>query len=410
MGFLTLRHRKFVAIIAIVSSVGFLLGTLLEIVKLPLKPKDQLSSPGSNPNPGNNKQNSPNSKLSVQENDVKLPYSEQEWLLKCQLANGAIVQTPSSSTVIPYFANLAAMSLVDIQPPRAKLYILWYLSNLNHPDRWGLSGTIYDYKLRDGSLVPTYSYDSADSYASTFLSLVARYYRETNDANFIKENVDRIDMVAEVIVSLQDKDGLVFVKPGSKTKYLMDNAENFRGITDWAQTLESIGFVSKASEYKKVADRILNGIENVLYDNSKGKYAWFYNSLWKWKRFPKQGKWYPDAVSQIYLILSGVLSTDDPRAIQIWNDFNTQFPSWELGAKTDKFPWGSIALAACQMNDIERACQFVEWVKKEFIDRDRPYPWYVLESSMLIKLYTFLQSYPTADTNPVSTAINAMIT
>jgi len=393
LGFLTLRRRKFVAIIVTMSALGVLLGILIEIIKLPLKPKDQLSSPGNNPEPGNNKQNNSNPKVFAQENDANLRYSEQEWLLKCQLANGAIVQTPSSNRVIPYFANLAAISLVDIQPARAKLYISWYLNNLNHPDRWGLPGTIYDYKLRDGSLVPTYSYDSADSYASTFLSLVARYYRETNDANFIKENVDRIDMVAEVIVSLQDKDGLVFVRPGSKTKYLMDNAENFRGITDWAQTLESLGFVSKASKYREVADRIMDGIENVLYDKSRGKYAWFYNSLWKWKRFPKQGRWYPDAVSQIYLILSGVLSTDDPRTMQIWNDFNTQFPSWESGAKNDKFPWGSIALAACQMNDIERVCQFVESVKEDFIDRCRPYPWYILESSTLIQLYTFLQNY-----------------
>ena len=116
-----------------------------------------------------------------------------------------------------------------------------YLSQLNRPDRWGLSGTIYDYEVERhgfaaGSeateivMIATRNYDSADSYAATFLTLVSEYYYKTQDSELVTANLDDINLVAQVIVSLQDKDGLVFVKPGSRTKYLMDNAENYRGL------------------------------------------------------------------------------------------------------------------------------------------------------------------------------------
>lgn len=314
--------------------------------------------------------------------------TEREWLLQCQLPGGAITQTPDSDTVIPYFGNLAARSLVDIDPSRAKDYISWYLDHLNFPDRWGLYGTIYDYKVRGNTLEPTRNYDSADSYASTFLSLVAYYHKKTGDSSFIRENLDLINQVADVIVNLQDKDGLVFVKPASRTKYLMDNAENYRGITDWASTLEELGFHDKAASYRKVAEAIRDGIQRVLYDPATGKYAWSYSPLGK--RLPKRGKWYPDGVSQVYLLSCGVLDPGDPRAIRIWQEFNAEFPGWELGVKNDRFPWGTIAVAAYMMNDSEKARRYLEWAMRAFVTQGRPYPWYVLESSSFITLESLL--------------------
>jgi len=136
---------------------------------------------------------------------------EQEWLLACQLPDGAIAQTPDGETVVPYFASIAARTIVDIEPARARAYMSWYIQHMNLPDRSGLSGTIYDYEMRQGVLTPTFSYDSADSYAATFLSLASYYLSRTGDRGFISANLDAIDLAASVILTLQDKEGLVLV-------------------------------------------------------------------------------------------------------------------------------------------------------------------------------------------------------
>ena len=52
--------------------------------------------------------------------DLAYLESEKEWLLQSQMPNGAIAQTPSR-TSSPYFANLAAKTLVDIEPQRARI-------------------------------------------------------------------------------------------------------------------------------------------------------------------------------------------------------------------------------------------------------------------------------------------------
>lgn len=328
---------------------------------------------------------------------------ESAWLLSCRLPNGAIAQSPGSNTVIPYFANLAAKTLLRINPEAVRDYITWYLSSLNKPDKWGLCGTIYDFRVeyivtdpQAGEpstlvmMVPTASYDSADSYASTFLSLVSDYYFTTGDKELIRSNLQHINMVANVVVQLQDEDGLVFVKPGSWTKYLMDNAENYRGLSDWSQVLLEEGLADDAEHFKNAAENIRQGIFNVLYDRRKGTYAWSISPLRK--RFPREGKWYPDGVSQLYLLTCGLVSPEDPEAQAIWLNFVKNFPARQTGGKKDVFPWAGVAVASLKMGDRMRAMEFVNWAGEQYLVKDRPYPWYVLESANLITvLYELIQ-------------------
>ncbi|MGI6660293.1 MAG: hypothetical protein ACOX34_01120 [Bacillota bacterium] len=324
---------------------------------------------------------------------------ELAWLLSCSLPNGALAQSPGSNTVIPYFANLAARKLLTIDAEAVRDYIIWYLSSLNKLDRWGLSGTIYDYKVEylphdnssgtDGELkgiimIPTGNYDSADSYASTFLSLLGEYYFTTGDRDLIRSNLPDISLVASVVVNLQDEDGLVFVKPGSWTKYLMDNAENYRGLMDWSQVLLEEGYADDADYLKHVAARIKDGIFNVLYEPERGVFAWSASPIWK--RFPRVGKWYPDGVSQLYLLTCGLISPEDPEAHAIWNTFVQNFPAWEIGVKKDRFPWTSVAVASLMMGDWDKALGFVDWAYGEYLLNGRPYPWYILESADFVTL------------------------
>lgn len=311
--------------------------------------------------------------------DIRYLDSEREWLLQSQMANGAIAQNPLQDLVVPYFANIAAKTMVDIDASRARAYISWYLENMNRPDRGGLSGTIYDFVMKDGELVPTHKYDSADSYAATFLSLVAYYYHRTGDTEFITSNLTAIDLAAQVILELQDDDGLIRVMPGSRTKYLMDNSECYRGLLDWAGVLRDLGEEHQSGIYVDVARQVADGIRSTLYDPERGVYAW--SLTWYGRRFPKEGKWYPDAVSQADLIYCGVVPPSSPEAESIWARLNEQFPYWDQGVTGDRFPWAKIALTATMMNDSARAERFVSWVRDEYAESGRPYPWYVMESA-----------------------------
>ncbi len=310
---------------------------------------------------------------------------ETRWLIACQMRDGAIAQTPLGDKIVPYFANFAAKTLVDIEPERARSYMTWYLDHLNRPDRFGLAGTVYDYELSSQGWLPTLNYDSADSYAATFLSLASYYLTRTGDHDFIESNLADIDLVAGVLLALQDTDGLTFVAPGSGTKYLMDNCEVYRGLMDWAEALLVLGRPEDASRMVLAAENVRLGIEHVFYSAYRGQYA--HTVSWYGKRYPKPGKWYPDAVSQLYVITEGVLRTDDQRAYRIWSNFNEQFPAWSECGAYDGFPWAKIALASVKMRDTDRAGQFLAWVAEEFGRRARPYPWYVLESAHILDLY-----------------------
>lgn len=332
-------------------------------------------------------------KVAVQPFDLAvLIEGEELWVEGSQLKDGAIAQTPEGLTVVPYFGNIAAKTLVDIDPAKARLYMTWYIRHMNRPDRQGLAGTIYDYEMTYGGLQPTFTYDSADSYAATFLTLASYYLRQTGDTAFIQDNLDSIDLAASVILALQDSDGLIVFSPGAGTKFLMDNSESYRGLLDWADALDTLGMHVEASAYRDAAGRVLNGIQSVLYDPVRQDYAWSLN--WTGKQFPSPSLWYPDNVSQIDLISCGVLSPDDPRAVKIWQDFNARFPDWDEGEgdERDGFPWTEVAQVAVTMGDTGQASTFLEWANKEYARDGHPYPWHVSESASAVEVGKALQA------------------
>ena len=132
--------------------------------------------------------------------------------------------------VVPYFVNLTAIDLLPYDPERVKRYIKWYLEHLNYPDMYGLTGTIYDYYITGTSEIPTYTYDSADSYAATFLFLTFLYTEETGDYQLIRDNLQKLKDIAYVIAYLQDTDGLIKALPYLNLKYLVDNIEDTCGL------------------------------------------------------------------------------------------------------------------------------------------------------------------------------------
>lgn len=312
---------------------------------------------------------------------------EEDWLLRSIGPMGAIYQNPDRQQIIPYFANLSALSLVNSSPADVKDYINWYLAHINRKrDVWGFAGTIYDYKAEDGGIVSTDDYDSADSYAATFLSAVAAYYRATGDKQFIHDRLPDLKRVASVIIDLQNTDGLCWAKPRHYRKYLMDNSEVYRGLKDFAGTLESIGEKNLAQYYDAAAGRVQKGILTQLWDEEYHSFIWAIDNHGG-KRMVNWGKWYPDVISQVYPIVTGVLSPDDPRALAIYDRVNQVFPDWPSFYKTATLPWSVMGYTAYVMGDNRMAMEILEAAYRMNQESARPKSWHALESAFLMLTY-----------------------
>lgn len=310
---------------------------------------------------------------------------EYEWLNALVRHDGAMTIGGDNTRIIPYFSNIAAIELVKHDPNSVRNYMDWYLRHLNQPDRWGLEGTIYDYEIINEECTSTKRYDSADSYAATFLSLIYSYVDFTKDTDFIESNRISIDSICQVIIQLQDpRDGLVWSKADRLIKFLMDNTETYKGLLDWSNTLKILGETEEADFYYSKALDIKRGIESSLWDEDSGTYIWAIYPLGI-KRRVNWNKWYPDAVSQLYPILNNLISVDDWKARSIYASFNSHFSEWPINEKRDPFPWVSVAFVAKSLGDNENVHRFLEMAKEQYLSDNRPYPWYSLESAYLIK-------------------------
>jgi hypothetical protein len=323
---------------------------------------------------------------------------EIEWILEQQIdmpsknSDGAILMFRSSgekSKVVPYFSNFAAMGLLA-RPENdwnVIMYMDWYFRHLNFPDYNGVNGSVYDYwvypngneevvKINDKE-----HYDSIDSYASTFLVLLKKYYEVTDDADYLVDHRDLIEIIANAIVNLQQSDGLTWAMPDYKIKYLMDNSEVYEGFSaiEWI-TRNIFNDEQKAAFWAERKEAVANGIENKLWQNDKNIYKYYYytNGTTQWTTF------YPDATAQLFPISNGLIDQNSERAIYLYNSFNQYFPGWSVLNTGDAFPWAIIAFQASIMKDTTNVNKFLNTITGRFLDKGNPYPWYCAEAGHTI--------------------------
>jgi len=270
------------------------------------------------------------------------------WILDAQDPTGAIVMTPGSDRVVPYFANMAALAVLPEYPDAARRYMDWYFAHLNHPDKYGLDGTIYDYFLYDGTPVSTGDYDSADSYAATFLILASRYAAVTGNTNYVRAHLGDLNAMAGVILRLQDADGLVWAKSNFRMKYIMDNAENYRGLMDWAYTLRQLGMASQAQVFEAAAARVQAGI-NSLWDSNHATFA-YEVTIFGLRRYANASRWYPDVPAMLFPFLYGVFPASDPRAVLVYQAVNLAHPGWPQRIDSAQ-PWAPAAYMSVLLGD-----------------------------------------------------------
>jgi hypothetical protein len=313
---------------------------------------------------------------------------EGDWIIEsCQLSSGAIVTPyPRGKMIIPYSANLAALGLAGDSAYSGPLfkYLTWYLAHLEKPDRWGVHGTVYDYSFSaDGQEISTRNYDSADSYGATFLTLVRAYYEISKDKDFLFSCKKNLESISEGIMSLQDRDGLTWAKPGHKIKYLMDNCEVFRGLSDLAFLEGEVYRNTDCAELlQKKAGAVRKGIQErlrrgELYLCAAGKRILPFQKS-------KLGKWYPDAVAQLYPAWTGVIDPGSAGAKKIYEKFNEAQPGWPELEKADHFPWCVVAYVAALMGDEKRVFTYLEKITVKYLKTGHPWPWHPMESGFLM--------------------------
>lgn len=323
---------------------------------------------------------------SVEQNAAAVLQSEEDWFVQnTVLPTGpSVTAYPGNLKVVPYFANLAFEGLVQNPKEirRVGEWIAWYLDHINAADRWGVHGSIYNYKVSgEGELAPLPEYDSADAYAATFLTLAWHYISAGGSPAVLSGREKDVLHVAQSIQDVMDRDGLTWAKSDYHIKFLMDNIEVWRGLTDLASLLDKLyGDVAAATHYRQLAETSRAAIEKAFWTGSGWRV--YVDGAGNGPRLDWT-KWYPDATSQLWPIWTGFLATEDPRRTATWDRFNQAQPGWPDLKFGDAFPWAVVAYTAVCMGDSQRFWQYLQAVDERFLSKGGSWPWYNAESGWL---------------------------
>jgi hypothetical protein len=329
---------------------------------------------------------------------LKIATEEAAWLASLQAENGALLMTSGPSgqfTMNPYFADFAALALLGAGEDyyeNVRRYMDWHFAHLNtaETDYNKLDGTIYDYTitLSNGKVVSEKininadgkkSYDSTDSYAATFLCVVAKYYEKTGDLAYLMAHSQDLRRLLNPIRQTMDK-GLTFAKPDYRIKYLMDNCEVYEGLVAAEKLYTALGLFELCDEAANLKKQVFDAIEEHMWMEEKGYYevALGVNNDsaydFTWTNF------YPCATAQVFPIFCGLLAPTDPRSIHLYNKFNEYFSTgerkatWEEMSTPDTFYWGALAYTAALMGDNVRLEKYMTLYLK--IMKRHAYPLY----------------------------------
>jgi len=267
----------------------------------------------------------------------------------------------------------------------------WYVNHLNWPDKWGLYGTTYDYDYNNGAETSLNDADSTDSYAATFLSVAWAYY-STGDANaqaYVKTLAYQLDAIGQVLAQTQQADGLTWAKPDYQIKYLMDNCEAYRGLRDLALLFgNAFNDAGKQQMYNAKADLMLQGIQGMWMNGTWAVYKDGIDRLIG----PNFGIWYPDASSQMFPVMQGVIAPSDPRSKQVYDQLLNAWPGWaNLSFNSqDPFPWVMIADAAAVMGDTARVGTYINAIQNQYVKNGFPWPFYSMEAGWFMRLNAYM--------------------
>jgi hypothetical protein len=297
------------------------------------------------------------------------------YLLQCQLPSGTFRISPHSPTINPYFTNLALLALVPLGELSAvKRHLDWYLSHVS------ADGFVNDYLLKGGQEIDTGKADSEDSYHATFFTLLAAYLKESGDIQWFMKNRDVLRRLLSALLSLQQPDGLTWAKRRWKVKYLMDNCEGYKGLADAAFLFGEIGEKEAAQLARDRALACRSGIA-ATYDPVRKSFA-VYD-----RYYPRWAKWYPDATSQAFPVLYGIIPPQCGEAIQLYDQMTASFPRFDTFHTGDLYPWMIMGEYARRMGDGERVRRMVSTAADLYIFGPRAKYWLIHEAARFLMLH-----------------------
>jgi len=178
------------------------------------------------------------------------------------------------------------------------------------------------------------TYDSADSYAATYLTMIYEYYKKTKDIKTINYIFPRLKDVAYIIPYLQDSNnGLIKALPNKDEEYLMDNCEDYEGIKSYLAILKITGnkFGKEYNRYRDIKKSIKNAIIKNLFNHRRHNFDWAI--IRGKKRYSKWSVYYPDAFAQLFPILYDIANDHSSVSpIYLWDKFESIYKD-----KTDIF-------------------------------------------------------------------------
>jgi len=350
--------------------------------------------------------------------------SEQKWLANLQLSNGALAfrgKENGTVSIVPYFSSITAIALLQKAPELeyedvVTDYFDWHFAHLNGvaSDIYGVPGTIYNYSAEVLNGIVQWEkteqkYDSTDSYAALFLIALWEYYEQTGNAAYLMEHYWHITDVIGAMNATFDKDGLSYAKPNYRVKYLMDNAEVYKGISCAINLFEQVflprydeGTMEKNDVKQTIAhlqekkDGQEQAFRTILWNEVEQRYEIGINNSGVALDFSGWSEFYPDAVAQLFPILFGVLDPDSERARKLYQTFGEYF-DWEDMAHYEKgdadFYWGLTAYAGALMRDEKKVYTYLDYYMDKVIP-NYEYPaynadvaWVVLASAEIARFY-----------------------
>ncbi|HLV80800.1 MAG TPA: hypothetical protein VKT32_10985 [Chthonomonadaceae bacterium] len=222
-----------------------------------------------------------------------------------QAGDGAIAQDalPAGATrILPYFANFAALGLVTAYRhtgdpdylESARRWAGWYAAHQN-PD-----GTVYDYTGAPGAWKPTGDYDSTDSYAATYLTLLLALYRASPDPKWLAGRRDSIEKAVKAIKLTLQPIGLTLAKPTYPVMYTMDNVETAQGLHAAAEIARLLHLAPLREETEPLARRMETAVAHDLWDPATESYLIGLQPDGYHARGFKV--WYPDVMANLMAI------------------------------------------------------------------------------------------------------------
>lgn len=269
-----------------------------------------------------------------------------------------------------YFTNLGLFPVVQLMTAAERetyirTYLDLYLRNLK------ADATIMDVDFPQGrantELFVLVGSDSDDSYAATFLSLVVRYLRYSQNWSWWGINKAKLKTLAYRNLAVMAKPtGLtsVFQPPrnqGNSIGYLMDNCEVYRGLRDFASLLRERSDPADAAYYDSFATGIAKGIGNTLFDTARGGFTA--------GDFTAQASstFYPGTTCQVFPQVFG-LTELAPFYDRAWNFLQSNSPGWADG-RYDPYPWQVLGFAAAKRGDTATAQAHMRTTEQKFVSQ-----------------------------------------